>query len=152
MAAALAITAIAYFLAPIIANNFWGLSHLSSLVQISLLIGLFSALGSIPSIYFKSLKKFGANAIIKVFQGIVSITGILVLAYFDQWSIEKVIFVVILSTIIWSIASVLIVPTKLFFAKSEKSTLYKLKNIFKNPIESTGQAKYDNLTPNLHSI
>ena len=145
------LSVIAFILAPAIAIRFWDAEHLIPLIRISLLIGIFSALSSIPSIYFQSLRRFGMNSKVKVTQAIISLTGILIIAWINKWTVAQVIGVSVIATAMGSLLMLILVPRKALYVKYKKrgkNVLSVLKSFFNNPTKSHNTSKLDKDTPN----
>ncbi|MDD5361718.1 MAG: oligosaccharide flippase family protein [Ignavibacteria bacterium] len=127
--------AVIYFSAAIISENFWNVEGISGLIKINLLIVFFSLFSTIPIIYFQSLKKFGKNAFVSICQTIINLAGIVTIAAFGLWTIEKVILVSIISNGLGALMFLAIVPRSIIFKFSDFKEAKKtgLKKLFKAP-------------------
>ncbi|WP_460596942.1 oligosaccharide flippase family protein [Geomonas sp. Red276] len=105
----------AFIVAPVVAKSLWHEADLSFLVRVSLLVGIFTAVAHIPTIYFQSLKRFKMNAFISTGQTVVSFAGILLLALLKKWSLETVITVSVVAAGAGAVAFILLVPRGAFF-------------------------------------
>lgn len=128
----LTLSLIFYSIAPIVSIHFWHDESLTYYLRLSLLIGIFSVISHIPYVYFQSLRRFRANAILSTIQTIVLFIGILIMALLNNWSLELVIVVSILASMVNAFLFVLVVP-KSTFIESSKFTLKKLKHFWKAP-------------------
>ena len=155
MTISITLSAIAFIFAPIIAIRFWDAEHIIPLIRISLLIGIFSALGSIPSLYFQSLKRFGMNSIVKVTQAVILLTGILILAWINKWTVAQVIWVGAIATALGSLLMLILVPRRAVIGKYKKGHEFILgifRNFFRNPIKEHTNSKLDKDTPNTFAL
>lgn len=144
----LVISAVFYFISPYIAGNFWHNPNLTELLRISLLIAIFGVISHIPTIYFQSLKQFKTNSIILTIQSILTLVGILLIAWFNAWSLEIVISVSIITSGINAALFIISVPKSIYFkyAPTKLGTITKtVLNAFKAPdidseiqVEETG--------------
>ncbi|WP_286474293.1 lipopolysaccharide biosynthesis protein [Methanobacterium sp. CWC-01] len=121
-----------YALAPLISTNFWHDESLTYYLRLSLLIGIFSVISHIPYVYFQSLKRFRANAILSTLQTVVIFIGILIIALLNNWSLQLVIGVNILASIINASSFALSVPKSTFIDPSN-SFIKTLKQFWKAP-------------------
>lgn len=110
---------IAFACAPVVANRFWHEGHLTSLVRLSLLAGIFTALAAIPTIYYQSLKRFKMNAAVSVGQTLVSLIGIVIISLLNKWSLELIIAVSIVAAGLGAFTFMFIVPKASFVALSD---------------------------------
>jgi O-antigen/teichoic acid export membrane protein len=102
-------TGILILLAPKLAV-LWNSPDLTTVMRIGLVGGIFTALASIPSIYFQSLKQFGRNASISVAQTMITLTGIVLLALLQLWSVESVVVVSLIASALGAMIFVLAIP------------------------------------------
>ncbi|MCM0084045.1 oligosaccharide flippase family protein [Geomonas sp. Red32] len=109
-----AVSLLAFIFAPVVADRIWHEQSLAGFVRISLLIGLFSALASIPTIYFQSLKRFKMNAVVSVGQTLAAFVGILAIAVKQSWSIDHVIWVSVVAGGLGAIVFMVLVPRDSF--------------------------------------
>jgi O-antigen/teichoic acid export membrane protein len=121
------ITVTFFVLAETITVKIWHVENLTSLVRLSLLIGIFGAIASVPIIYFQSLKRFKTNTLVSVGQTIISLIGILIVAWLGFWSLDLVIFISIVSAGLAAFAFLLLVPKETLFTISEMKALLKTK-------------------------
>lgn len=134
---------IAFAFAPIVADRLWHEISLSPLVRLSLLTGIFTAIAAIPTIYFQSLKRFKMNAAVAVGQTLVSFFGIVVIAFLNKWSLELVIAVSVIATVLGAITFMFLVPKASFVVLQDfRQPFVKLiKNLWtapkQNPDSST---------------
>jgi O-antigen/teichoic acid export membrane protein len=144
MAAVLA----AFILAPYICETIWGMTELIPLLRLSLFISIFTVIASIPIVYFQSLKRFRMNAIVSIGETSVTLAGIVVIAWINDWSLEFVIMTSIIASIVGTMAFIAIVPKDAFISIEElKKPLKTLKNLFKEP--AVLQIKsLENINPN----
>jgi O-antigen/teichoic acid export membrane protein len=106
---AVAVTALFMLLAPVIAH-FWGGNELSPLLRIGLLGGIFTALASVPTVYFQSLKQFQKNATVAVAQTLIVFLGIVAVAWLQWWSVEIVLIATLLGSAVAALMFLLLVP------------------------------------------
>lgn len=139
MTLVLLVVGVAYFLAPTIATRAWHQPSLGPLIQLSLLIGIFSAIAAIPAIYFQSLKRFTMNSIVQVAQALIKIVGILFLAWWNTWSLEHVIAVTIVSTVVGASIMLFLVPSAALFSGFQRrkvlTFIERIKGVWRNPIK-----------------
>lgn len=129
----------AFALAPVVAARLWGMESLTPLIRFSLLTGIFSALGAVPSIYFQSLRRFAVNAAVMVGQTLVSFAGILVLAWLDHWTVGSVISIGIVASAIGSLAFLSLVPRTALISSRGVSALLILRpsDLLRSPVVSS---------------
>ncbi len=109
------ITTAIFFCIPAVADDIWHAPHLSFLFRLSLLIGVFTAISSIPTIYFQSIKHFKMNSLVAVGQTMIMTIGIGVLAILNKWSLEMVIIVSIVAAGLGAVVFQYLVPRAVFF-------------------------------------
>lgn len=125
-----------YFIAPFISVNAWHNPQLTDLLRISLLIAIFGVISHIPTIYFQSLKKFKINTYISTIQTFLTLVGILIIAWFNAWSLDIVIAVSIITSGINALLFIFAVPRSIYFERRSlkgKSINYLIKNFWKAP-------------------
>ena len=125
--------AISYFVAEVVATDFWGSSELAVLIRINLLIVLFNVFSSIPIIYFQSKRLFGKNAFVAVGQSVINFSGITFIAITGMWSIYNVIIVTVISNLIGMLVFLVIVPRHAIFRMQDFKNGFK--EIFRAPKE-----------------
>ncbi len=129
-----AVSAIAYTFAPLIAGTYWHDETLSSLIRFSLWLSFFSALASVPTIYFQSLRRFRANAAVMIIQSVLLLIGMAVLEASDAWSTERVIWVSLAASALNVIGFLLFVPKDAILKMSDFQVLKSgIENYFKSP-------------------
>ena len=121
----IAITIILFFISPYICHNIWHIPKLTHILQLSLLIGIFTTLSAIPTVYFQSLKKFKTNAIVQTLQTILASGGIIIIAILNKWSLYYVILSSIIAALVSAIFFFHIVPKSIFFEKKEMKNFFK---------------------------
>jgi len=150
------ITTVVYLFSNFIATNVWLQPQLAPLIRYSLLIGVFSAVASIPAVYFQSLRKFGINSAIQIFQSSVKFAGIIILAYHNNWSLINVITVSIVTTGIGSLLLFLLVPSQTYLRSknriSNKNYIDQIKLFFKIPFVEKPDKTFVKDTPNNFSL
>lgn len=128
------IVIIFYFLAPIIATDIWHDEGLVNLIRLSLLIGIFTVISHIPSIYFQSLKRFRMNSLLLTMQTLVTLSGILIIAWLNLWSLQAVIVVSVIASIVNAILFMVSIPRTAFFVhKKGKLAINSLKKFWNAP-------------------
>jgi O-antigen/teichoic acid export membrane protein len=135
MLQSLLISAVAFVLAPIVAGALWHENSLSSLIQLSLLVGIFGALAHVPIIYFQSIRRFRMNSIILVAQAVLSFIGIFAIALLHAWRLDLIILVNIFTTALGAVAFLTITP-KAAFVESDRlrvPTRSTLRSAFRPP-------------------
>lgn len=129
----------ACYLAPTIATHAWHQPQLASLIQLSLLTCIFSAIAAIPAIYFQSLKRFGMTSFVRVVQAVLKMVGILLLAWWNDWSLVQIMTVTIVSTAIGAGIMLFLVPRAILIADSrdvrKRSFLERIKTFWQNPVQ-----------------
>ncbi|MFH0703037.1 MAG: oligosaccharide flippase family protein [bacterium] len=137
-------TAIIFLVAPFITGKIWHLDNLANPVRLSLLIGIFITISSIPMVYYQSLKKFKMNALVSIGQTSITLIGILIIFLLNAWSINKIIITSIISTGIGMFIFLLIVPKTIFFNMLKlKSSSFKklLKDFWRAPADESVRSK-----------
>lgn len=135
---ALLISLLTFTLVPFIAEKLWHAKDLTFLLRISLLTGIFGAIGSVPMIYFQSLKQFKMNTIVSVGQTLISLTGIIIIAILSMWKLENIIVVSVVATGLGAFTFLMIVPKNIFFSLDEFKNFQKKKisHLFKAPSQN----------------
>ncbi len=131
------VTAVIFLAIPVVAQRIWNAGNMIHLLRLSLFIGIFGAVSSVPIIYFQSLKRFKMNATVSVGQTLLSFAGILVIALLNKWSLELIIIVSILASGIASLIFLSLVPKPAIFNIQELRLLVKskIKYIFQMPMK-----------------
>jgi stage V sporulation protein B len=137
----LSISLVVFVLAPTIAGTIWHDNSLTSILQLSLLIGVFATLAHIPIIYSQSIRRFRMNSIIQVAQALISFAGILLVAFFALWHVEFVIIVTVIATFIGALVFVTVTPKAAFFKfdGSWRSIHFKLRGALTPPAIKDGE-------------
>jgi len=120
-------TCVIFLIIPFIAEKVWNVGNLTFLMRLSLLIGIFGAISSIPIIYFQSLKRFKMNTTVLVGQTLFFFIGILIIAIVNRWSLRVIIIVSVLTSGITSLIFLFLVPKTAIFNKDEFLTILKSK-------------------------
>lgn len=135
MVQSLLISAVAFFLAPILAGVVWHQSDLTPLIQLSLLGGIFGALAHVPIIYFQSIRKFRMNSIVLGAQVVISFVGIAIIALLDAWRLDLIVLVTVFTAGLGAIVFLTITP-KAAFVGSDRlgvQTISSLISSFRAP-------------------
>lgn len=134
----LVVTALFILFAQTLAEGLWHSPDLTPLMQIGLLGGIFTALASVPAIYFQSLKRFDKNAIINVGQTLISLLGIGILAALQIWSVRAVVIVSVIASAVGALAFLLAVPRLALVGRgSVPSSVHEVfRKIWRNPLSS----------------
>ncbi len=101
-----------FFAIPSIAENLWHSVALTPLLRVGLLTAIFVSLGSVPVIYFQSLKRFGMNALILTGQGVMTFGGLAVLFLMGLLTVDRVIVVSVCAAGVAALASAALLPRK----------------------------------------
>jgi O-antigen/teichoic acid export membrane protein len=117
VALATAVTLLFILLAPVIAHTIWRMDALTPLLRIGLLGGIFTALASVPTVYFQSLKQFQKNATVAVCQTLIVFAGIGVVAWFNLWSVEIVLIATLVGSAVSAMIFLLLVPRAALFPR-----------------------------------
>ena len=117
VALATAVTGLFILLAPFIAHTIWHMDVLTPLLRIGLLGGIFTALASVPTVYFQSLKQFQKNATVAVCQTLIVFAGIAVIAWFNLWSVEIVLVATLVGSAVSAMIFLLLVPRAALFPR-----------------------------------
>lgn len=128
-------TALAAILVPIMFDHVWHVPHLKYLAWISLVTGVFSAFATIPYVYFQSVKNFKTNAFVAAGQSIINLLGICYLALLGSWTLASVIAVGMVSTLVGSVAFIIIMPKKALW--EPKESFANIKSWFIAPKDVT---------------
>ena len=114
-AVVLLLSLVVFVLAPTIAGTIWHDNGLTQILQLSLLIGIFGTLPHVPVIYSQSIGRFRMNTIIQVVQALISLAGILLVAFFALWHVDPVIIVSVIAAAIGALAFITVTPKAAFF-------------------------------------
>ncbi|MBK7259371.1 MAG: oligosaccharide flippase family protein [Ignavibacteriae bacterium] len=138
LALSVAATGLLFFFAPQIAD-LWKSPGLTPIMRIGLIGGIFTALASIPSIYFQSLKKFGRNASINVAQTSITLFGIVLLAVLHLWSVQYVVIVSLIAAALGALIFILAIPRAALIGRNPlpRSIAEGWNKVWQNPL-STG--------------
>ncbi len=132
-----------FVLAPILANSIWHSTVLTPLIRLGLFVGIFTALASVPMIYFQSRKQFGMNAAVLVGQSLMAFGGILVLAWFNHWSVSGVITTTLVSTGLGALVFLLLIPKTAILVRQDFAKL-TWQNFWRSPqTNPTSSSKLD---------
>ncbi len=141
LALSLTVTGLLITFAPQIAG-FWNATDLTPIMRVGLIGGIFTALATIPSIYFQSLKKFGRNASITVAQTVITLFGIILLAVLHLWSVHYVVIVSLIAAALGSMIFILSIPRAALIGRNPfASTVGEgWKKIWQNPLAAGSAA------------
>lgn len=122
-------------LAPALAS-LWNSPDLAPLIRIGLVGGIFTALASIPSIYFQSLKQFSRSAVINVAQTLILLLGVVAVAFLHVWSVENVVVVSLIAAAIGSLIFLLSIPRQALVGRNPLPPTIRagLRKIWQNPL------------------
>jgi O-antigen/teichoic acid export membrane protein len=131
----LVLSLVVFVLAPTIAGTIWHDNSLTPILQLSLLIGIFTTLAHVPIIYSQSIRRFRMNSIIQVAQALITFAGILLVAIFALWHVELVIIVSVIAAGIGALAFITVTPKAAFFKfdMSWRSKHFKLRGALTPP-------------------
>jgi len=134
-----------FMFAPFLAGSMWHDSSLTGVLRLSVLWGIFTVLASVPTIYFQSIKRFRTNSIIQITQSVISVSGILVIAFLNLWSLPAVIGVSVFTSGLGALIFLAITPKAAFvkFHKFSRITRSRLKAIFATPKIAEDDAETD---------
>jgi O-antigen/teichoic acid export membrane protein len=137
----LVLSLVVFVLAPTIAGTIWHDNSLTPILQLSLLIGIFTTLAHVPIIYSQAVRRFRMNSSIQVAQALISFAGILLVAFFAIWHVQFVIIVTVIATAIGALAFLTVTPKAAFFKfdTSWRSTHFKLQGAFTPPAIKDGK-------------
>jgi len=122
----LLVTSAFFLVSPYLATHVWHSEALSFYLRLGLMGGIFAALASVPTVYFKSIKRFTTNASVTSAQRIISFAGILFLSIFSLWSLLNLILVNLAAAAIGAFAFLIIVPKAALWPRN---TMRKLKGL-----------------------
>jgi len=130
-----------FVLNPTIAGTIWHDSSLTPILQLSLLIAIFTTIAHVPTIYLQSIRRFRMNSIIQVAQALISFAGILLVAFFALWHVEFVILVSVIVAAIGALAFITVTPKAAFFKfdTSWRSIHFKLRGALTPPAIKGGE-------------
>jgi len=114
-----------FIIAPYMAD-LWRNEALVSYIRLGLLSGIFTALASVPTVYFQSIRKFTTNALVLSTQRIISFTGIVILSILSLWSIMNLIIVNLIVSAIGAIVFIFLVPKAALWLPN---AIHKFKNM-----------------------
>lgn len=97
LATATGVGAAAFLLAPVLADRLWHAPELTVWIRVSLLTAIFGAVAAVPTVYFQSMQQFGRNAAVQCAQTVIAFLGILLVAWWQMWSVGVVIVVGVLA-------------------------------------------------------
>lgn len=128
------ITTAFFLITPYIAD-LWRKEALVPYIRLGLLSGIFTALASVPTVYFQSIRKFSTNAFVISAQRVISFTGIIILSIFSLWSLLNLIIVNLIVSAIGAFIFIILVPKAALWPTN---AMYKFKrmnirNIFNSP-------------------
>lgn len=126
----LLVSVIIFILTPWIVGDIWHARELICLVRVSLLISIFNSIYSVPTIYFVSARNFRMNSVISIGQTIIPAIGILLIGLQNNWSVDQIVAVSIISSGICAFVAGLRVPSSIFFGidRQKKSLKTRLNN------------------------
>jgi O-antigen/teichoic acid export membrane protein len=135
-----------FLLAPFIAGYIWHMESLSPLIRLGLLIAIFGVISHIPMIYFQSLKRFKVNSVLSILQTFIIFTGILILAWYNKWSLELVLIVTIIANFFNALVFTFAVPKNAFIKlKSVNGNMKeKINHLWKAPPLKYGKENLEN--------
>jgi O-antigen/teichoic acid export membrane protein len=153
MALAFLVTVIVCLLAPYLADIVWKAGEIAPLLQLSLLICIFGAIAAVPMVYFQSIKRFRMNAIVSTGQTVISMIGILIIAWLGHWSLELVITVSVIASFAGMLAFIILVPRASFISASNlKKPVKDLVGLFlRAPAVNIGRS-LDDTDPNKFAL
>jgi O-antigen/teichoic acid export membrane protein len=130
---AFGITTIFFAAAPLIVG-IWEKPALTGLLRLGLISGIFQALAAVPGVYFQSQKRFDRNAAVAVAQSLMAFLGILVIAWFNLWSVENVLIAMLIGTVLGAVVFLLLIPAEAIIPR-RKLTLpdLRLRRLFTRP-------------------
>lgn len=130
-----------FLLSPFIAGYVWHMESLSPLIRLGLLIAIFGVISHIPMIYFQSLKRFKINSVLSILQTFIIFAGILILAWYNKWSLELVLIVTIIANFFNALVFTFAVPKKAFIKlKSVNGNIKKsISHLWKAPAIKYGK-------------
>ncbi|NSW56908.1 MAG: oligosaccharide flippase family protein [Armatimonadetes bacterium] len=150
MAMVLVASAAAFAVAPWIAQRFWHDPSLAPIVRLGLWIGIMSGVAGVPSVYFQSLKRFRINATVSIVQTLLTLAGIIALAWLEYWSVDAVIRVSVLTAALGAAAFIVLVPKAALFSLADLQGSAKsvLTRLWKAPDQgSAGENSLDDTGP-----
>ena len=135
LALSIAVTGLLITFAPQIAE-LWKATDLTPIMRVGLIGGIFTALATIPSIYFQSLKKFGRNASITVAQTVITLLGIVVLAILGLWSVHAVVIVSLIAAALGALIFILAIPRAALIGRNPlpRSIADGWRKVWQNPL------------------
>jgi O-antigen/teichoic acid export membrane protein len=122
---------VSFVMAPIICNELWHSPELILPLRLCVIIGVFTALAHIPNIYFQSIRRFKMNSMILIGQSLISFIFIIMISYFNKWSLNYVIVVSLISTAIGAAVFLILVPKSALYKREEKlgfKSLFSIDN------------------------
>jgi O-antigen/teichoic acid export membrane protein len=132
--AVLGMSAVLFFVIPSVAERLWHSGGLSPLMRIGLLGAVFLSLGSVPVIYFQSLKRFGMNAVILTGQGVISFGGVAVLALLGLLTVERVVVVMVAAAGLAALLACVLIPRRAMTAgRSPAGEHFSLRSVWRVP-------------------
>ena len=121
----LTVSLIFYFFIPIIMKNFWKIDYLTELARLSIFYGIFSSIAVIPELYYQAQKKFFVSGLFRLGKNFLYILGIIIVAVLQIFSLKFIIISNILSSVLFVIISIFLVPRSSLFEFSEFIQLAK---------------------------
>ena len=148
------LTVVIFWAIPFLADKIWNIGNLIPLMRLSLFIGIFGTISSIPIIYFQSLKRFKMNTAVSVGQTLLSFSGIMVIAFLNKWTLQLIIMASILASGIASVVFLSLVPKSAVFNAHEFHVLFKskFKHIFHLPTKDLNTEITDDIGINAFAI
>jgi O-antigen/teichoic acid export membrane protein len=148
------VTLFFFVFAPLLADKIWKAQNLTPLIRLGLLVGIFDAMASVPVIYFRSLRRFGMNAMVQIGQAAIALGGILLLAWLGRWSVTLVLAVTLAAAGIGAFVFLLIVPKAALWPPRGFSgiSLAKLADFWKSPAVDGSEQSLEGSSPNSFAL
>ncbi len=133
------VTTAFFLIAPYIAK-LWHSEALTPYMRLGLLGGILAAIASVPTVYFKSIKRFSTNASVTSAQRIISFAGILLIATFSLWSLLNLMIVNLIASAIGASVFLIIVPKAALWPRN---AMRKLKGLNLRRFFVSSQMQHD---------
>lgn len=106
----LAVTVVFLLISPLIVGALWHDPGGVPLARLALFGGALGVFVTVPQIYFQSMGRFGVNAAVTSLQRGISFLGILLLAFFQIWSVKAVLVASLGATLVAASVFLALVP------------------------------------------
>jgi PST family polysaccharide transporter len=151
----LGLTALAAWFTPFLAEQIWHIPNFAPLLRLGLVGGMLTAVAAVPILYFRSIKRFGMNAFVTTSQILVMFLGVLLLAWWDLWTVRWVIWVSLIASSLAALIFLILVPRQALFVWEDVRSFVQRGApwLWTNPASSDNAASsLDDTSPNQFAL